>query len=647
MKMNNFLSSWLVSKAINLRIWTVSLCLGSIGLLSAQEYCLTKPFGYGASATGGGNATPTLVDTESELKDALGKSGNRVIIITDNITVSSQMSVKNGNFTLLALPGKRLINLTQTKDGSGIMNVKSCSNVIIRNVTFEGPGAYDCDGRDLLQFEGVTNAWVDHCDFQDGCDGNFDNKNVTDNITVSWCRFRYLKAPKSGGSGGTNDHRFTNLIGSSSSDKPSDGRYNITWAYCWWDQGCVERMTRCRNADLHFLNCYWNSSVAKCYIGPENVKCYLDGCTMEGSLKTESRFKSYGGTNGLKSVGSVGVPSNTGSVSAPTYAYTALSAAEGKAAVTDATCGAGATLMVTAAGDIYSTCSSSITTYTVTFKANGGSGSMAAQTVKESLATPLNANQFTRSGYAFQGWATSAGSSTVAYADKASVTLTNNLTLYAVWKEATTYTVQFNANGGSCATSSLVYTEGGEALKLPVPTYPGYICKGWYTAATGGTLVGTASATYTPTKNITLYAQWEVAPPCTLYTYFVNNSDLPSGMTNTDRFSGTAAAGSDLAGSITIDGTTFSTTRRTSNSAHAVSFTVKSSPTPGNWILFIDLFLSVLCLSRNFLYRSNREPILYPRSLSSGEPRYSRIRRIQVLRCRTSRPLYPRPNRTE
>ena len=394
--------------------------------LSAQQYCLTEPFGYGRNATGGGNATPTLVDTESELTTALGKSGSRVIIITDNITVSSQISVKNGNFTLLALPGKRLINLTQNKDGSGIMNVKGCSNVIIRNVTFEGPGAYDCDGRDLLQFEGVTNAWVDHCDFQDGCDGNFDNKNVTDNITVSWCRFRYLKAPKSGGPGGTDDHRFTNLIGSSKSDEPSDGRYNITWAYCWWDQGCVERMTRCRNADLHFLNCYWNSSVAKCYIGPENVKCYLDGCTMEGSLKTESRFKSYGGTNGLKSVGSVGVPSNTGSVSAPTYAYTALSAAEGKAAVTDATCGAGATLMVTAAGDIYSTCSSSITTYTVTFNANGGSGSMAAQTVKESLATPLNANQFTRSGYAFQGWATSAGSSTVAYVDKASVTLTNN-----------------------------------------------------------------------------------------------------------------------------------------------------------------------------------------------------------------------------
>ena len=480
--------------------------------LSAQQYCLTEPFGYGRNATGGGNATPTLVDTESELTTALGKSGSRVIIITDNITVSSQISVKNGNFTLLALPGKRLINLTQNKDGSGIMNVKGCSNVIIRNVTFEGPGAYDCNGRDLLQFEGVTNGWVDHCDFQDGCDGNFDNKNVTDNITVSWCRFRYLKSPKSGGSGGTDDHRFTNLIGSSSSDKPSDGRYNITWAYCWWDQGCVERMTRCRNADLHFLNCYWNSSVAKCYIGPENVNCYLDGCTMEGSLKTESRFKSYGGTNGLKSVGSVGVPSNTGSVSAPTYAYTALTAAEAKTAVTNASCGAGATLMVTESGVVTSPCAS--TPCTISFYPNGGAGTMTPQSAYEDITTVLKANTFTRSGYAFQGWATSAGSSTVAYADKASVTPTGNMTLYAVWKVAQTYTLTFNANGGTCGVASLTYTDGGTPLTLPVPTLDGKVCTGWFTAASGGTKIASAGATYTPAATQTLYAQWTDAPPC-------------------------------------------------------------------------------------------------------------------------------------
>ena len=287
---------------------------------AAVTYCSASAFGYGRNATGGGGATPVLVNSVSQLQSALNKGKNKVIIITQNLTFTTCMKVQDGsNVTLMGLPGVTLTSLQQDKSSSGILYVKRFSNLIIRNLTFVGPGAYDCDGWDLLCFENVTNAWVDHCDFQDGCDGNFDNKAGTDNVTVSWCRFRYLKAPKSGGSGGAADHRFTNLLGSSSSDKPSDGTYNITWAYCWWDNGCKERMVRCRNCDLHFLNCYWNSSVANYYVGPENAKCYFEGCTFEGKANTKDKiFKSYGGTNACKFVDCSGnLPSNAGSVSAP------------------------------------------------------------------------------------------------------------------------------------------------------------------------------------------------------------------------------------------------------------------------------------------------------------------------------------------
>ena len=216
--------------------------------LNAANYCASSAWGYGASATGGGSATPTLVTKVSELK-AISKAQNKVFIITKSITVTSMVTLESmKNVTILALPGVKLVSAQQDATNSGILFIKKSSNVIIRNLTFEGPGAYDCDGNDNLCFEKVTNAWVDHCDFQDGCDGNFDNKSLTDNVTVSWCRFRYLKAPKAGGSGGADDHRFTNLLGASSSDKPADGTYNFTWAYCWWDEGCKERMVRCRNA---------------------------------------------------------------------------------------------------------------------------------------------------------------------------------------------------------------------------------------------------------------------------------------------------------------------------------------------------------------------------------------------------------------
>ena len=211
----------------------IALFVFSSAVSADVTYCSPSAFGY-STATGGGSATPVLVSSVSDLQKALNKGKNKVIIITANLTFTKMLSVQDGeNVTLLGLPGVKLISEQQTASTSGILFVKRFNNLIIRNLTFVGPGAYDCDGNDLLCFENVTNAWVDHCDFQDGCDGNFDNKHNTDNVTVSWCRFRYLKAPKPGGSGGSDDHRFTNLLGSSSSDAPSDGTYNFTWAYCW------------------------------------------------------------------------------------------------------------------------------------------------------------------------------------------------------------------------------------------------------------------------------------------------------------------------------------------------------------------------------------------------------------------------------
>ena len=77
------------------------------------------------------------------------------------------------------------------------------------------------------------------------------------------------------------------------------------------------------------------------------------------------------------------------------------------------------------------------TKYKVAFYANGGSGSMSAQSMTYNKAAYLKKNTFKRTGYTFAGWAkTSTGS--VAYADGK---LVKNLTrtggtvkLYAVWK---------------------------------------------------------------------------------------------------------------------------------------------------------------------------------------------------------------------
>ena len=356
---------------------TNSIVLYAVALLTVSMSALwahaDTAVGYGAKATGGGTASPTLVTSVSELKSALSASGKKVIIITKSLTFTSQLSVKTTDKTLMALPGVTLTNAqgsgeikseSDAKSKTGILEFKTSSNIVLRNLTFVGPGAWDCEGNDDLSFDGVTQAWIDHCEFQDGIDGNFDIKGASDNITISNCRFRYLKGatPKSTWckDSGSDDHRFSNLVGSGSSDKPSNRR--ITYQLCWWDEGCVQRMPRARHSTFHLLNCYWNSSKASVDLGLGNCTAYVEGChfTHKSSVIYRDYSSSDGGSNKLKFVNSYtssgSLPGDIGSVAAPTYSYTALPYADVKKTVTDATCGAGATLQVKTDGTVSTNC---------------------------------------------------------------------------------------------------------------------------------------------------------------------------------------------------------------------------------------------------------------------------------------------------
>lgn len=75
------------------------------------------------------------------------------------------------------------------------------------------------------------------------------------------------------------------------------------------------------------------------------------------------------------------------------------------------------------------------TTYTVIFDANGGNGTIASISVEEGSEVTLPENTFTKTGYSFAGWATSADGN-VSYSDKAKISITGNITLYAKWTVA-------------------------------------------------------------------------------------------------------------------------------------------------------------------------------------------------------------------
>lgn len=257
---------------------------------ATSSFDADAPVGFAtvkSTPTGGQGGKTVTVTNATDLTNALKSSDKLIIYVKGTIKVNKVISVVAKNKTLLGLPGSVLHNPNRTRDTSGILYLKKGStNLILRNLTFKGAGAYDTDGWDNLCIDGTTNIWVDHCDFQDGVDGNFDCKNASDNISVTWCRFRYLIAPKAGGSGGSNDHRFTNLWGSSDNATQDQGKLRTTFQFCWWDEGCRERMPRVRFGQIHISNCLYSSSVTNYCIGlGKNANVYVERTAFLGIKK--------------------------------------------------------------------------------------------------------------------------------------------------------------------------------------------------------------------------------------------------------------------------------------------------------------------------------------------------------------------------
>ena len=148
--------------------------------------------------------------------------------------------------------------------------------------------------------------------------------------------------------------------------------------------------------------------------------------------------------------------------------------------------------------------------YTVSYNANGGSGAPGNQTKWYGENLTLSDTRPTRTGHNFSGWATSA-SGGVAYQPGATYSGNAALSLFAKWA-AHTYTVSYNANGGSGAPGNQTKTYG-QTLKLSttIPKRTNYNFKGWGTSAGSTSVTYAAGANYTNNSAITLYAVWELA----------------------------------------------------------------------------------------------------------------------------------------
>lgn len=150
------------------------------------------------------------------------------------------------------------------------------------------------------------------------------------------------------------------------------------------------------------------------------------------------------------------------------------------------------------------------TTYTVIFDANGGNGTIASISVEEGSEITLPENTFTKTGYSFAGWATSADGN-VSYSDKAKISITGNITVYAKWTEIT-YTITYEANGGTNTDRNPAsYTFETETITLLAPSRQYFDFGGWYTDSEFSDSSKKNEITKGSTGNIMLYAKWTVA----------------------------------------------------------------------------------------------------------------------------------------
>lgn len=226
--------------------------------------------GYGAAATGGGDATPVVVSTFAEAEAALqayrsafkaGTQSQLVIRYTGTFDFSSVTDVcAQHTKASRILYIKEMQNVTfEGAPGSSAnfgIKINRAKNVIVRNMTMGLlPGGGESDA---ITIEGngtngdVEHVWIDHNDLfsstKDDCsgagdtefDGLIDIKKGARYITVSYNRLH--------------DHQKTGLLGSSDSDDMD--RY-VTFHHNWYEN-VVSRTPLHRFGYIHMYNNYFN-----------------------------------------------------------------------------------------------------------------------------------------------------------------------------------------------------------------------------------------------------------------------------------------------------------------------------------------------------------------------------------------------------
>ncbi len=231
----------------------------------------SQPIGYGENTTGGGNATPVVVNSFAAAEAALDAYRDAFKDGTQNALVLRYTGQFDyGSITDVCAQHTKPSQILQIKEMENVtfegapgssanfgIKVNRAKNVIIRNMTMGLlPGGGDSDA---ITLEGngtsgdVENVWIDHNELfsstKDDCDGagdtEFDGlidiKKGARRITIS---YNYL-----------HDHQKTGLLGHSDSD---DVERYVTFHHNWYEN-VVSRTPLQRFGYVHLFNNYYSN----------------------------------------------------------------------------------------------------------------------------------------------------------------------------------------------------------------------------------------------------------------------------------------------------------------------------------------------------------------------------------------------------
>ena len=157
-------------------------------------------------------------------------------------------------------------------------------------------------------------------------------------------------------------------------------------------------------------------------------------------------------------------------------------------------------------------------TYTVTYSANGGSGTVPVDSNNYTAGAPVtskSASSLSMAGYTFSHWNTMSNGSGNSIAQNAIFVMgTQNVTLYAQWNPVTIYYITFDKNDNA-ATGTMPEQgiPGGTTANLTSVQFAktGWIFAGWATSPTGPAAYADGANYPMGTSNVTLFAKWN--PP--------------------------------------------------------------------------------------------------------------------------------------